>query len=189
MGNIGLPELLIVLVIALVVFGPQRLPEMGRQLGQTIREFRAATTEIRSQIGVDDIAGSVNDIKSSLSLTGDARSAEQPTAASAGPAAVAPVAVAAAVASPAVAAADTPAAVEPATLADEATTAEAAAAEAATEAAPATPSAPTGPGVPTAPSAGAQAGADDAAGDPAGVETFGKLGRSTAPTPPSTPAD
>jgi sec-independent protein translocase protein TatA len=71
MPNIGLPELVIVLVIALVVFGPKRLPEMGQKLGQALREFRSATSEIRSQVGVDDIADSVKDIKSSLSLTAD----------------------------------------------------------------------------------------------------------------------
>lgn len=71
MPNIGLPELAIVLIIALVVFGPKRLPEMGRQLGRTLREFKSATSDIRSQIGIDDIADSVNDLKSGLSLTSD----------------------------------------------------------------------------------------------------------------------
>lgn len=39
-GNIGLPEILIVLIIALIVFGPKRLPELGRSLGKGVREFR-----------------------------------------------------------------------------------------------------------------------------------------------------
>jgi sec-independent protein translocase protein TatA len=68
--NIGLPEIIIVLVIALVVFGPRRLPEMGRQIGKAIREFRTATSEIRTQMGVDDITDTVKDIKSDFSLTG-----------------------------------------------------------------------------------------------------------------------
>jgi sec-independent protein translocase protein TatA len=38
--NIGLPEILIVLIIALIVFGPKRLPELGRSLGKGINEFR-----------------------------------------------------------------------------------------------------------------------------------------------------
>jgi sec-independent protein translocase protein TatA len=38
--NIGLPELLIVLVILLLVFGPKRLPGLGRQLGSGMREFK-----------------------------------------------------------------------------------------------------------------------------------------------------
>jgi TatA/E family protein of Tat protein translocase len=41
-GNIGLPEILIVLIIALIVFGPKRLPELGRSLGKGIREFRGS---------------------------------------------------------------------------------------------------------------------------------------------------
>ena len=40
MPNIGLPELLIVLVILLLVFGPKRLPGLGRQLGSGMREFK-----------------------------------------------------------------------------------------------------------------------------------------------------
>ena len=40
MPNIGLPELLIVLVILLLVFGPKRLPGLGRQLGSRMREFK-----------------------------------------------------------------------------------------------------------------------------------------------------
>ena len=47
MPSIGWPELLVVLVIALVVFGPKRLPDMGRQLGRGLREFRKATSEIQ----------------------------------------------------------------------------------------------------------------------------------------------
>ena len=83
MPNIGLPELAIVLVIALVVFGPKRLPEMGRQLGRTLREFKSATSDIRSQIGIDDIADSVNDLKSGLSLTSDSPRPAADTAAGA----------------------------------------------------------------------------------------------------------
>ena len=41
-GNIGLPEIAIVLVIALLVFGPKRLPELGKSLGKGIREFKGS---------------------------------------------------------------------------------------------------------------------------------------------------
>lgn len=44
MPNIGVPEMLIVLVIALVILGPKRLPDAGRSLGRGIREFKGAIT-------------------------------------------------------------------------------------------------------------------------------------------------
>jgi sec-independent protein translocase protein TatA len=40
MGRVGLPELIVILVIVLIVFGPKRLPEMGRSLGKGMREFK-----------------------------------------------------------------------------------------------------------------------------------------------------
>jgi len=41
-GGIGWPEIIVILIIALIVFGPKRLPEMGRSLGRGIREFRSS---------------------------------------------------------------------------------------------------------------------------------------------------
>ena len=40
MGNIGLPELLVILVIALIILGPKRLPELAKALGEAIRSFQ-----------------------------------------------------------------------------------------------------------------------------------------------------
>jgi len=48
--DIGLQELILILVIALLVFGPTRLPELGRALGRAMREFRRATDEFRSTV-------------------------------------------------------------------------------------------------------------------------------------------
>jgi sec-independent protein translocase protein TatA len=42
LGGIGWPEIVVILIIALIVFGPKRLPEMGRSLGRGIREFRGS---------------------------------------------------------------------------------------------------------------------------------------------------
>ena len=50
LGSIGTPELLVIFVIALVVFGPRRLPELGRQLGRTIAEFKRATSDLQSTL-------------------------------------------------------------------------------------------------------------------------------------------
>ena len=47
MSSIGWQEIVIVLFIALLVFGPRKLPEMGRSLGKGIREFRKASREIQ----------------------------------------------------------------------------------------------------------------------------------------------
>ncbi len=44
LGNIGPLEIIVVLIIALVVFGPKRLPELGRSLGRGIREFRGSVS-------------------------------------------------------------------------------------------------------------------------------------------------
>ena len=45
MFGLGMPELILILVIALVIFGPSKLPEMGASVGKAIREFRSATKE------------------------------------------------------------------------------------------------------------------------------------------------
>ncbi len=53
-GKIGLPELILILVIALIIFGPRKLPDIGRSIGKGIREFRQATTEISKTVSFDD---------------------------------------------------------------------------------------------------------------------------------------
>jgi TatA/E family protein of Tat protein translocase len=45
-----MPELVVIFVIALLVFGPRRLPELGRSLGRGISEFRRASTDLRASI-------------------------------------------------------------------------------------------------------------------------------------------
>ena len=50
MGTIGVPELIIIFVIALIVFGPKKLPELGKSLGKGLSEFRRASNELRSTI-------------------------------------------------------------------------------------------------------------------------------------------
>jgi TatA/E family protein of Tat protein translocase len=49
-GSLGLPELLTIFVVALVVFGPRRLPEIGRTLGKALGEFKKATEELKNTI-------------------------------------------------------------------------------------------------------------------------------------------
>jgi TatA/E family protein of Tat protein translocase len=49
-GSIGMPELVIILVIALVIFGPRKLPELGRSLGKSLGEFKRASNELRNTL-------------------------------------------------------------------------------------------------------------------------------------------
>lgn len=53
MGDIGLPELLVILLLVVVLFGSRRLPEVGRALGESIRNFKTGIHG-NSEAGVDD---------------------------------------------------------------------------------------------------------------------------------------
>ena len=61
-GSIGAPELILIFIVALLVFGPRKLPELGRALGRGISEFRRATTDLKvtleREIAEDEISGS-----------------------------------------------------------------------------------------------------------------------------------
>jgi len=50
LGSIGMPELIIIFVIALIIFGPRKLPELGRSLGKSLSEFKRASNELRSTL-------------------------------------------------------------------------------------------------------------------------------------------
>src|SRR5262244_2619169 len=50
LGSIGMPELIIIFVIALIIFGPRKLPELGRSLGKSLAEFKKASNELRSTL-------------------------------------------------------------------------------------------------------------------------------------------
>ncbi|MBI2223182.1 MAG: twin-arginine translocase TatA/TatE family subunit [Acidobacteria bacterium] len=49
-GSIGVPELIIILTIALIIFGPRKLPELGRSLGRSLAEFKRASNELRATL-------------------------------------------------------------------------------------------------------------------------------------------
>ena len=67
MGSVGTPEILLVLVIALLLFGPQKLPELGKSLGRAIREFKRASQELQETIEKE-----VEELKSTSEVGGPA---------------------------------------------------------------------------------------------------------------------
>jgi sec-independent protein translocase protein TatA len=53
LGSVGMPELIVIFVIALMIFGPRKLPELGRALGQTMNEFKKGMNNVRDTIEQD----------------------------------------------------------------------------------------------------------------------------------------
>ena len=70
MFNIGLPELLIIVAIALIVFGPNKLPELAKAFGKAMREFKKATEEMKESFEAE--TEDLKEIKSTLNEGKDA---------------------------------------------------------------------------------------------------------------------
>lgn len=93
MFNLGVPELILILVIGLVVFGPKKLPEIGKSVGKGLKEFKKAMNDIKQNIDLEsefkevaEITKEVSDIKNGLKevvLGSDTPSASQSVIASA----------------------------------------------------------------------------------------------------------
>ncbi|RJX19180.1 MAG: twin-arginine translocase TatA/TatE family subunit [Ammonifex sp.] len=66
--SIGGTELILVVALALIIFGPSKLPEVGRSLGKTIREFRRSTRELGEDVikDVKDVKDEVQEVKDTL---------------------------------------------------------------------------------------------------------------------------
>ena len=69
-GNIGLPELIVIMGLALLIFGPRKLPEIGRTIGKAVREFKKSTEDIKEkfeeQIRVEEFKSLQADLKKDL---------------------------------------------------------------------------------------------------------------------------
>jgi len=65
-GSIGPAELILIFVIALLVFGPKKLPEIGRSVGKAIREFKKTSEEIKGRIEEEIQASEIKDIRKDL---------------------------------------------------------------------------------------------------------------------------
>jgi sec-independent protein translocase protein TatA len=74
MFGIGMPELIVILVIALIVIGPQKLPDLARSLGKGLAEFKRASDDFRQS--VTDEAAKVEDDKDHLAKEAAAKEAE-----------------------------------------------------------------------------------------------------------------
>ena len=64
MFDIGFPEMLVILAIALIVFGPQKLPELGKALGKALREFKKTTEEVKGSFEAE--TKDLQEIKSTI---------------------------------------------------------------------------------------------------------------------------
>lgn len=53
-SKIGIWELLLILAVALIIFGPAKLPELGRSIGKGLREFKKAAKELKDSVSIDE---------------------------------------------------------------------------------------------------------------------------------------
>ena len=75
MFGIGMPEMLMILAIALIVIGPKKIPDLAKSLGRAMREFKKATNELKESIAIDedltDVKKAFDDINTDIKETVD----------------------------------------------------------------------------------------------------------------------
>jgi TatA/E family protein of Tat protein translocase len=76
-GSVGVPELIIIFTIALIIFGPRKLPELGKSLGKSLAEFKRASNELKNTL---DEEIRLEERRSATSADDDRRNAERQVA-------------------------------------------------------------------------------------------------------------
>jgi len=71
-GSLGFPELMVIFLVALLIFGPKRLPDIGRSIGKALGEFRRATNELKNtleeEVRVEDQKKELTDLRDEIRL-------------------------------------------------------------------------------------------------------------------------
>ena len=78
-GSIGMPELILIFIVALLVFGPKKLPELGKSLGRGLAEFKRASDDLKKTIE-DEIEQGKHEAEAVKKQVADVRSTLDPTA-------------------------------------------------------------------------------------------------------------
>ena len=80
MFNLGMPELVVIFIVALLVFGPKRLPELGKTLGRAINEFKRSSQEFKDHLETEVGTSEIKDelLKQQKELRDSLKTAEKP---------------------------------------------------------------------------------------------------------------
>jgi TatA/E family protein of Tat protein translocase len=83
-GSVGFPELMLIFVIALLLFGPRKLPEIGRSIGRALGEFRRASNDLKrtieEEVASEDLRQVGREVRDAATLTPVAPPSSQPPA-------------------------------------------------------------------------------------------------------------